>query len=126
MPELKFLFCVDNRLTALDVSKNNLLIRLGCFSNELTEIDVKNSPELQFLDCDCNRIEQLDLSNQPELFDLDCSFNNLSEEALNNLFEGLHAVPLLWYPKFLKFRNNKGSLTCNSEIVQQKYWQIYK
>ena len=40
------LYCYDNQLTSLDVSKNTGLTRLYCFNNQLTSLDISRNPHL--------------------------------------------------------------------------------
>ena len=50
------LFCFENKLTSLDVSKNIALTELYCSNNQLTSLNVSRCARLNTLYCDSNRI----------------------------------------------------------------------
>ncbi|WP_310298700.1 T9SS type B sorting domain-containing protein [Flavobacterium aquidurense] len=89
---LQELFCLQNPLMTLDVSKNIALVRLGCSNNLLSSLDVSQNIALQELDCQKNRLTILDLSKNTELTKLYCSENQLSNLDLskNTLLNFLH------------------------------------
>ena len=64
---LVYLDCYGNKLTSLDVSKNTNLIRLSCFENQLTELDVRQNAALEYLYCYENQLTELDVSRNPAL-----------------------------------------------------------
>ena len=77
-PNLKMLYCYNNQLTKLDVSKNTALVYLDCSQNQLTELDVRQNAALWGLFCDGNQLSSLDVSNNTALDRLDCHLNNLT------------------------------------------------
>ena len=70
--------CENNRLTELDVSKNTALEELNCFANELTSLNVSKNRKLIDLDCSLNKLTSLDVSSNRKLIELDCSMNELT------------------------------------------------
>jgi len=58
---LELLWCYDNQLTALDVSKNTALKDLWCDNNQLTALDVSNNTALTLLECYNNSIKGADM-----------------------------------------------------------------
>ena len=76
---LEVLYCSENNLTQLDVSKNTALAILYCSENNLTQLDVSKNIYLSCLICSENNLTQLDVSKNTELQDLDCSGNNLTQ-----------------------------------------------
>ena len=70
--------CDQNQLTALDVSKNTALTRLECFSNQLTTLDVSKNTALTRLECFSNQLTTLDVSKNTALTYLSCSGNQLT------------------------------------------------
>ena len=78
---LETLWCNDNQLTSLDVSKNTKLVQLICWNNQLTGLDISNNPLLKILCCDENRLYALDVSNNPLLEVVSCATNQVA--ALN-------------------------------------------
>ena len=78
-PNLKKLYCSENQLTELDVSKNKELESLLCNKNQLTELDVSNNTELVYLQCGENQLTELDVSQNTKLKNLHCYRNQLTE-----------------------------------------------
>ena len=74
---LKRLYCYDNQLTSLDVSKNTALTYLDCYGNQLTSLDVSKNTALTYLDCGRNQLTSLDVSKNTALTYLDCRSNQL-------------------------------------------------
>jgi len=72
---LMYLYCDQNQLENLDLSKNTALNYLDCNSNQLTILDVAKNTTLDYLDCSSNQITILDTNIA--LKTLNCSFNRL-------------------------------------------------
>ena len=93
---LKRLFCANNELMKLDVSKFPLLESIDCSCNNLDKLDVTKNPELWELNCSNNNLDKLDVTKNP-VSDLNCGDNKLTElDVTKN--------PKLWS---LDCRNNK-------------------
>jgi Leucine-rich repeat (LRR) protein len=75
---LTALYCNNNNLTSLDVSKNTALTTLYCYTNQLTSLDVTNNTALKWLACFENQLTSLDLSKNTVLQKLDCSYNQIT------------------------------------------------
>ena len=75
---LEILFCNNNQLTSLDVSKNTALTELYCYKNQLTSLDVSKNTTLTSLWCDNNQLTSLDVSKNTALTDLICYENQLT------------------------------------------------
>ena len=75
---LNNLYCHNNLLTELDVSKLSALKTLYCCDNQLTNLDTKNNTSLLFLDCSSNRLTRLDLCMNTSMKVLICNSNQLS------------------------------------------------
>ena len=82
--ELTYLQCYNNQLTALDVSKNTELTYLQCYNNQLTALDVSKNTELTHLYCYDNQLTALDVSKNTELTYLQCYNNQLTTLDLSN------------------------------------------
>lgn len=65
--KLSTLYCSQNNLTTLDVSRNTALQFLYCGSNLLTAIDISKNPRLIFFDCSNNKLTMLDVSKNTAL-----------------------------------------------------------
>ena len=75
---LKTLYCTNNLLTALDVSKNTALTMLLCSSNQLTVLDVSKNIALTSLSCGINQLTVLNVSKNTALTNLRCNDNQLT------------------------------------------------
>ena len=75
---LNYLFCSNNRLTSLDVTKNTALRELYCDNNQLTTLDVTKNTELTDLYCENNQLTALDVTKNMALTILYCSNNQLT------------------------------------------------
>jgi len=88
------LYCSENQLTKLDVSKNTALERLHCQHNQLTgKLDVSKNTALRFLNCYYNQLDSLDFSNCTALRGLECDNNQLKGEldvSKNTKLTNLH------------------------------------
>ncbi|MDR1681224.1 MAG: hypothetical protein LBS12_05530 [Prevotellaceae bacterium] len=78
---INYLYGINSKLTALDVTHCSALTFLGCFSNQLTELDVSQNTALTNLQCSNNNLLSLNVSNNSAATLLDCSVNSLT--ALN-------------------------------------------
>ncbi len=74
---LKELYCYENKLESLDVSKNTKLTTLDCSYNKLTSLDVGKNINLNILLCYENKLESLDVSKNTKLETLNCKKNPL-------------------------------------------------
>ena len=81
---LTYLICTGNRLTTLDFSKNTVLTKLHCDSNQLTALDISNNTALEQLYCGNNKLTELDISNNTALVRLYCPFNQLTTLDVSN------------------------------------------
>ena len=75
---LEWLYCNNNQLTTLDVSKNTALTTLRCYGNQLTALDVSKNTALTKLYCETNNLTTLDVSKNTALTKLRCNNNQLT------------------------------------------------
>ena len=84
--KIKILFCSDNELTLLDVSKCVLLEQMNCRYNYIEKLDVQNLIKLQKLICGHNHITTITGINDLSLLKyLDCRENNLASLNISSL-----------------------------------------
>ena len=83
-PNLKKLYCYDNQVSSLDVSKNTALEELICYNNQLSSLDVSNNTALKKLQCYNNQLSSLDVSNNTALKELLCYQNQLTSLDVSN------------------------------------------
>ena len=76
-PNLQSLWCQDNGLTELDLSKNPELLWLYLYSNDLTSLNISACTKLKELYCAFNDLEAIDVTNCTALEELDVWWNAL-------------------------------------------------
>ena len=81
---LEELYCNNNKLTNLDLSKNQNLLILDCSFNNLSSLDVSSNLALTTFGCVGNLLNSIDVSKNLNLIGLVCSANNLSVLDLTN------------------------------------------
>lgn len=75
---LTWLYCQNNLLLSLDVTKGKNLKGVECYSNQLTSLDVTHNVYLEYLKCDCNQLITLDISQNTLIEYLYCRDNKLA------------------------------------------------
>ncbi len=81
---LKELYCDNNRLENLNLSKNTLLGLVHCNDNKLISLDLSGCAGLTELNCSQNMLTTCDLSNNSKLNKLNCGGNQLTEMDMTN------------------------------------------
>ncbi|MCV2485799.1 T9SS type A sorting domain-containing protein [Flavobacterium sp. SH_e] len=81
---LTTLDCNNNKITSLDVSNNIALLNLSCYSNQLTSLDVKANTALTKLDSGSNQYTSLDVSSNTALTFLGCNTSQLTTLDVSN------------------------------------------
>ena len=74
---LATLWCSNNQLTELDVSKNTALTYLNCSDNQITSLDLRCNTALADVYCDNNELNTLNANGCTVLRDLWCWNNKL-------------------------------------------------
>lgn len=72
------LYCPNNQLEELDLSKNTALREIQCFQNLLTSIVLPQGTSLKYLDCSDNLLSSIDVSTNTELNSFKCDHNRLA------------------------------------------------
>lgn len=93
---LTALICSNNLLSSLDVSKNSVLSALTCFKNQLTSLDISKNKALNVLFCSSNELTELYLSKNINLVILNCPNNKIKNICVNSLSQ-VSQVPDYWY-----------------------------
>ena len=73
--ELLHLYCYENQLTTLDVTRNWALKTLSCSNNHLSALDVTKNKALTFLNLGFNNVPSIDVTKNTALTYL-CTFGN--------------------------------------------------
>ena len=133
---IRDLFCSNNHLTSLDVSKNTVLEQLDCRVNQLTNLDVSKNTTLTYLCCNNNQLINLDVTKNSALKILGCSNNQLTslDVSKNTMLESLHCDnnPLTSLDVSNNtalitlecFNNQLASLDVSKNITLTKLWCI--
>ena len=92
LKNLKKLKLYKNSLSAVDLSKNELLEELNLEYNKLNEIDIRKNKSLKKLDISNNNLSKIDVSQNEKLELLILTDNNLSkiDVSQNKLLGGLN------------------------------------
>ena len=77
--DLRGLWCSNNPLTKLDLSQNKELVWVYCYDCNLSALDITHNPKMAYVECSDNPIKTLDLSKCPELEHLICGSCELSK-----------------------------------------------
>jgi len=80
---LTTLDCNNNKITSLDVSNNIALLNLSCYANQLTALDVRVNTALTKLDSGSNKYTALDVSSNTALTFLGCNTSLLTSLDLS-------------------------------------------
>ena len=120
------LFCYDNKLTSLDVSKNTALTVLSCHYNQLTNLDVSKNTALTMLYCYDNKLTSLDLTNNKALTTLWCYLNQIGHTDMLKL---VNSLPTVTDGKFcgisISSSSEKNVLAKSRvEIAKGKGWNV--
>ena len=123
------LYCTNNKLTTLDISKNVKLINLVCAFNQLETLDLSQNKELKSLWCSNNQLTYLDLSQNKELKLLWCDNNNLTSLDISNN-TNLNSLdcsdnPLVSIEKSVKISNTTYISIKDEDIKPNKVSDIY-
>ena len=82
--ELHGVWCSGNPLTSLDFSDNPKLEWVYCYDCQLTSLNVSNNPMMAFIECNTNPLTELNVSNNPLLEHLTCGTCKLTQLILTN------------------------------------------
>lgn len=81
-PNLCALYCENNQLTSLDLSKNTKLELFYCQNNQLSSITMDGCTALVEFNCRNNRLSSLNLKNFNRLIEVVCDGNQLNNLEL--------------------------------------------
>lgn len=76
--KLKDLDISSNKISTLDLSQNKALTSLNCSYNSLADLNISNNLALTTLKCNSNSLTNLNISGNLALKTLDCGSNNLT------------------------------------------------
>ena len=115
---MKYLSCSHNQLIYFTAGYQ--LESIYCDNNQLTELDVSRMTELKELDFSRNRVNRIDLTHNSKLKSLKCSNNSLSELNLGYNTE-LERLEVSGNPiRLLELRNNPdlSALMISSDMIK--------
>ena len=76
--EIEYLYCQQNMLKSLDLTKNTKLTYLNCGSNQLTSLDLSGCTAMTELWCAENQLTSLDVSGCTAMTNMNCNYNQLT------------------------------------------------
>ena len=118
--------CNNNRLEKLNVSKCKNLLTLRCGANFLTTLDVSANTELNQLNCQTNRLTSLDVSALTKLNRLNMGRNNFDAMACVQIAKDLpeyEGASLMFL--YEEQENNQGTKTA-VDIAKSKGWKVVR
>ena len=124
---LTLLYCYNNQLTSLDVSKNTVLETLFCSRNHLTSLDVSKNTALTLLSCSSNQLASLDVSKNTALTELNCSNNQIKEKQMLALVNSLPTVTEGYFDVITTKDSNEQNVCTKPQvkIATDKGWKVY-
>jgi Leucine-rich repeat (LRR) protein len=93
------LYCSDNQIETLDLSKNTALLMLECANNLLTTLDLSDNPKLLGVDCSNNHLTAIDFSKNPDMEALLATKNCMMSEAAIIGFDAENAANYEFEPQ---------------------------
>lgn len=76
---LETLYCYDQALTKIDLTKNTKLKDVNISNNKISVLDLSQNKALTILNCSYNNLTDLNISNNAALTALNCSSNDLTD-----------------------------------------------
>ena len=124
---LTLLYCYNNQLTSLDVSKNTVLETLFCSRNHLTSLDVSKNTALTLLSCSSNQLASLDVSKNTALTELNCANNQIKEKQMLALVNSLPTVTEGYFDVINTKDSNEQNVCTKPQvkIATDKGWKVY-
>lgn len=92
--EIKGIWCSNNPIGEIDITQNPTLEWIYCFNCDLTELDLTKSPLMSYVECNDNDLGELDVSQNPLLEHLICNYCELEKLDLseNHNLQHLDAI----------------------------------
>ena len=118
------LYCNDNQLTKLDLSKNKVLKTLDCSNNQLTSLDVSECKEVTTLDCSNNQLSRLDVSGCPKLGNLYCYKNHIRGIPMTELVESFQSTNVS-KRMYVIYSENEGNAMTRSQVKMAQDKAVY-
>ena len=107
LTELRGLYCTDNEIEHMDLSKNTLLTGIWCSDNPLTELDLTPLKDLLWVYCFKCKLTSLDLTKNPLMAYVECNDNKLGTLNVSKNPELEHLICNSCGLKELDLSNNK-------------------
>ena len=82
--EITGIWCSDNLFTSLDFSNLPTLEWVYCYNCNLTSLNVTKNPKMSYIECNSNPLKKLDVSHNPVLEHLMCGDCELTELDLSH------------------------------------------
>ncbi len=76
-PNITYLLCNNNNISALDLSQNTAISELSCQNNLLSDLDVSQNTALTTLSCYNNQIDSLDVTQNTQLLSVSAGGNQM-------------------------------------------------
>jgi len=119
--------CDNNRLSALDISKNTSLVYLTCTNNLIGALDVTKNTLLQDLYCANIGLTSLDISKNTALTNLHCEQNKINIVEMEKLINALPTRTETSYARILSIAANEENALPPSAMIMianAKNWKL--
>lgn len=77
--ELRGLYCMDNQIETMDLSKNQQITGIWCSDNLFTSLDFSNLPTLEWVYCYNCKLTSLNVTKNPKMSYIECNSNPLKK-----------------------------------------------
>lgn len=140
LTELRGLYCMDNQISTMDLSKNQQITGIWCSDNLFTSLDFSNLPTLEWVYCYNCKLTSLNVTKNPKMSYIECNSNPLKKldvsknPVLEHLMCGdceLNELDLSHNPNMQHldaFRNNFKTLdvTCCPRMKRLNVWDNHE
>lgn len=113
--DLRGIWCSDNALTSLDLSKNTKLVWVYCYNCKITSLDFSKNPDMAYIECNSNPLKSLNVSSNSELEHLMCGDCGLT--SLN-----LSGNPKLTHLDAFNNKLTKLDVSKNTKLIRLNIW----
>ena len=113
--DLRGVWCSGNKFTSLDFTPNPRLTWVYCFDCNLRLLNVSNNPKMAYLECNTNPLPVLDVTHNPELEHLTCGTCELTKLDLSK-------CPMLSHLDAFQNKLTSLDLTGNLKMKRLDIW----
>ena len=114
--ELRGVWCSGNLFTSLDFTPNPKLLWVYCYDCKLKSLNVSNNPDMAFIECNTNPLTKLDVTHNPKLEHLTCGTCGLKSLDLSK-------NPILAHLDAFRNKFTKLDVSKNPKLKRLDIWE---